>query len=180
MFLATFPDKIQLLATEFLRESYAWIVGRVGSTTDSITQVVKEATAEKRHKLRLVVEAVQNGHTLIFVQKKRDANWLRKQLSKGGPEGWDYSFEPIEAVEIHGHRSQSQREAALAKFRSGECRILVPAVLILMVWNMSSTWTCQYPLIISICMSIELVGRDEIFSHAHYFFGDDSFGQIGF
>ena len=79
MFSATFPDKIQLLATEFLSESYAWIaVGRVGSTTDSITQVVKEATAEKRHKLRLVVEAVQNGHTLIFVQKKRDANWLQK------------------------------------------------------------------------------------------------------
>ena len=28
-------------------------------------------------------------------------------------------------MEIHGDRSQSQREAALAKFRNGECRILV-------------------------------------------------------
>ena len=31
----------------------------------------------------------------------------------------------IEAVEIHGDRSQPQREAALAKFRSGECLVLV-------------------------------------------------------
>lgn len=129
MFSATFPDKIQLLASEFLRPSYTWIaVGRVGSTTDSITQVLREATADKRHKLQLVVEAVAagpSGRTLIFVQKKATASWLKKQLSKGGPEGWDHNFDPIEAVEIHGDRSQPQREAALAKFRSGECRILV-------------------------------------------------------
>lgn len=129
MFSATFPDQIQLLAAEFLRPSYTWIaVGRVGSTTDSITQVLVEATADKRHKLKLVVEAVQSGpsgRTLIFVQKKKTAMWLKKQLSKGGPEGFDYKFEPIDAVEIHGDRSQSQREAALAKFRSGECRVLV-------------------------------------------------------
>ena len=129
MFSATFPDKIQLLASEFLRGSYTWIaVGRVGSTTDSITQVILEATSDKRHKLKLVVKAVESGpkgRTLIFVQKKKTATWLKKQLSKGGPEGWDFSFDPIEAVEIHGDRSQSQREAALARFRSGECRILV-------------------------------------------------------
>lgn len=129
MFSATFPDKIQLLASEFLRPSYTWIaVGRVGSTTDNITQVLTEATADKRHKLKLVVDAVQagpTGRTLVFVQKKRDASWLRKQLSKGGPEGWEHRFKPIDSVEIHGDRSQPQREAALAKFRSGGCRILV-------------------------------------------------------
>lgn len=129
MFSATFPDKIQLLASEFLRPSYTWIaVGRVGSTTDSITQVLIEATADKRHKLELVVEAIKagpSGRTLIFVQKKRTATWLKKQLSKGGPEDSDHKFDPIEAVEIHGDRSQPQREAALAKFRSGECRIMV-------------------------------------------------------
>ncbi|KAL9190048.1 hypothetical protein ACHAXT_007259 [Thalassiosira profunda] len=129
MFSATFPDQIQILASEFLRPSYTWIaVGRVGSTTESITQVIKEATPDKRHKLKLVVEAVQEGpagRTLIFVQKKKTATWLKKQLSKGGPDGWEFRFDPIEAVEIHGDRSQSQREAALAKFRSGECRILV-------------------------------------------------------
>jgi len=129
MFSATFPDKIQKLASEFLRNSYTWIaVGRVGSSTDSIKQVIVKASADKRQKLKLVVESIESGpsgRTLIFVQKKRSATWLKKQLSKGGPEGWDYTFKPITAVDIHGDRSQSQREAALAKFRSGECRILV-------------------------------------------------------
>lgn len=105
-------------------------VGRVGSTTDSITQVLVKATPDKRHKLQLVVEAVQkgpDGRTLIFVQKKRTATWLKKQLSKGGPDdGKDNErFDPIAAVDIHGDRSQSQREAALASFRAGDCRILV-------------------------------------------------------
>ena len=129
MFSATFPDKIQKLASEFLRPNYTWIaVGRVGSTTDSIEQVVIEATADKRKKLKLVVESIKSGpsgRTLIFVQKKRSATWLKKQLSKGGIEGWDYKFDPIQAVDIHGDRSQAQREAALSKFRNGECRILV-------------------------------------------------------
>jgi ATP-dependent RNA helicase DDX3X len=130
MFSATFPDKIQLLAREFLRD-YTWIaVGRVGSTTDSITQVLVQATADKRHKLKLVVQAVQKGpegRTLIFVQKKKTATWLKKQLNRGGPNDGsaDEQFAPIKAVDIHGDRSQSQREAALTSFRSGECRVLV-------------------------------------------------------
>jgi ATP-dependent RNA helicase DDX3X len=130
MFSATFPNKIQLLAREFLRD-YTWIaVGRVGSTTDSITQVLVQATADKRNKLKLVVQAIQKGpegRTLIFVQKKKTATWLKKQLNKGGPDDGsaDDRFTPIKAADIHGDRSQSQRETALASFRSGECRVLV-------------------------------------------------------
>jgi len=131
MFSATFPSEIQLLAREFLRPSYTWIaVGRVGSTNDSITQILVQAKSDKRRKLRLVMDAIVDGpkgRTLIFVQKKRSATWLKKMLGKGGP-GDDTSFQhfkPIRAVEIHGDRSQSQREAALKSFRSGECKILV-------------------------------------------------------
>ncbi|KAL3909566.1 MAG: hypothetical protein SGARI_002544 [Bacillariaceae sp.] len=131
LFSATFPPQIQKLAAEFLRPSYVWIaVGKVGSTTDSITQVLVQATPDKRRKLQLVVQALTNGpaegRTLIFVQKKRTATWLKKQLGKGGPDdGKPHErFAPIRAVDIHGDRSQSQREAALASFRSGECRVL--------------------------------------------------------
>ena len=138
LFSATFPAKIQQLARAFLRDSFAWIaVGRVGSSTDSITQVLVKCCktkdmqpGDKRNKLQLVVAALQKGpegRTLIFVQKKRTASWTKKQLSKGGPENGkqEEKFTPILAVEIHGDRSQSQREAALASFRSGECRVLV-------------------------------------------------------
>jgi ATP-dependent RNA helicase DDX3X len=142
LFSATFPPAIQKLAAEFLRE-YVWIaVGRVGSTTDSIKQVVIQSTPDKRTKLELVVNALEkgpNGRTLIFVQKKKTATWLKKQLKKGGPDAGpkatqvmgrnknipELTFKPIMAEEIHGDRSQFQREAALEKFRSGECKVLV-------------------------------------------------------
>jgi ATP-dependent RNA helicase DDX3X len=130
MFSATFPTKIQLLASQFLR-AYTWIaVGRVGSTTDSITQVLVKATPEKREKLQLVVEAIlkgPSGRTLVFVQKKRTATWLKTQLNQGGPNDGSENekFRPIRAEDIHGDRSQSQRETALAKFRAGTCRVLV-------------------------------------------------------
>eukprot|EP01049_Picozoa_sp_SAG25_P024828 SAG25_NODE_11427_length_304_cov_1.517073_1_plen_86_part_10 len=37
----------------------------------------------------------------------------------------DERFQPISAEDIHGDRSQSQRESALAAFRAGTCRVLV-------------------------------------------------------
>lgn len=130
LFSATFPPEIQKLAAEFLRP-YVWIaIGRVGSTTGSITQVLVKATPDKHGKLGLVVKALESGpkgRTLIFVRKKRTATWLKKQLNKGGRDDGNESklFAPIAATDIHGDRSQSQRETALASFRSGESRVLV-------------------------------------------------------
>ena len=130
LFSATFPPKIQTMAAEFLR-TYTWIaVGRVGSTTDTITQVLVKASPDKQQKLKLVVEALQKGptgRTLIFVQKKRTATWVKNLLCKGGPSDGNASerFTPIPAEDIHGDRTQPQREAALAAFRSGACRVLV-------------------------------------------------------
>jgi ATP-dependent RNA helicase DDX3X len=73
------------------------------------------------------LESGPDGRTLVFVQKKRTATWLKKQLSKGGPSDGkpDERFTPIPATDIHGDRSQSQREAALESFRSGKFRVLV-------------------------------------------------------
>ena len=132
MFSATFPAPIQKLAGEFMRP-YVWIaVGRVGSTTESITQVIVKATSEKKQKLKLVVEAIEkgpDGRTLVFVQKKRTATWLKKQLNMGGDVGEGSTnvdrFKPIPAEDIHGDRSQSQREKALNAFRAGTCTVLV-------------------------------------------------------
>jgi superfamily II DNA/RNA helicase len=129
LFSATFPPPIQQLAKEFLRP-YVWIgVGRVGSTSEGIEQRVWSAVADKRSKLMQVVAALgeRSGRSLVFVEKKRSATWVKKMLRNGGasdaPEG--ERFEPIAAEDIHGDRSQSQREAALASFRAGNCKVLV-------------------------------------------------------
>ena len=46
MFSATFPREIQMLASDFLRDYVFLAVGRVGSTSENITQKVCKASAK--------------------------------------------------------------------------------------------------------------------------------------
>jgi superfamily II DNA/RNA helicase len=57
----------------------------------------------------------ERGRTLVFVRTKRGADRLVKRLSRDG----------LNAVAMHGDKSQSQREKALARFDRGELDILV-------------------------------------------------------
>lgn len=69
---------MQKLAGDFMRD-YIWIgVGRVGATTDSITQRFIEVQAN--NKMKPLVELLEEvaGPTLIFVAKKKTAAWLSR------------------------------------------------------------------------------------------------------
>ena len=57
----------------------------------------------------------QRGLTLVFVRTKRGADRLVKRLAK----------QDVHAVAMHGDKSQSQREKALARFESGRVKTLV-------------------------------------------------------
>jgi ATP-dependent RNA helicase DDX3X len=118
LFSATFPSEIQALAREFLRE-YVWIaVGRVGSTVDNIKQQILLASSDPNEKIKLLISVLDqtDGRTLVFVQKKKTATWLCDCLRNA----YGVSIE-----EIHGDRSQAQRENALKMFRDGNIRILI-------------------------------------------------------
>lgn len=119
MFSATFPAEIQAMAREFMRE-YVWVaVGRVGSTVDGITQRVLLASSDCYDKLRLLVNdalPLTEGRTLVFVQKRRTASWLCETLNRQ---------HRLKAVEIHGDRTQGQREHALKQFRDGYAQLMV-------------------------------------------------------
>ncbi|GAB5371536.1 hypothetical protein AAMO2058_001588100 [Amorphochlora amoebiformis] len=116
MFSATFPNEIQRLARDFLHDYIFLTVGRVGSTTDFITQKVEYAPErEKRDKLMDILPNCE-GLTLIFVETKRGADQL---------EYWLNDACGIGATSIHGDRSQQEREAALNEFRTGRCPVLV-------------------------------------------------------
>jgi ATP-dependent RNA helicase RhlE len=69
------------------------------------------ATAEPYHQRRK-----DHRGAPVFTQKKATTQWLKRELRKAG-------YDEVE--DIHGDRSQSQRESALASFRSGRCGILV-------------------------------------------------------
>jgi ATP-dependent RNA helicase RhlE len=65
---------------------------------------------------RLVRELrAERGLTLVFVRTKRGADRLVRRLAAEG----------VEAVAMHGDKSQSQREKALARFQSGRVETLV-------------------------------------------------------
>jgi ATP-dependent RNA helicase DDX3X len=116
MFSATFPRDIQMLARDFLKEYIFLSVGRVGSTSENITQKVEYVEdVDKRSVLLDILHTVGAGLTLIFVETKRMADSLSDFLINQG----------FPATSIHGDRTQREREKALEMFRSGRCPILV-------------------------------------------------------
>ncbi|XP_074851168.1 ATP-dependent RNA helicase DDX3X isoform X3 [Carettochelys insculpta] len=132
MFSATFPKEIQMLARDFLDEYIFLAVGRVGSTSENITQkVVWVEESDKRSFLLDLLNATgkdclgefqhnSNGSgkdslTLVFVETKKGADSLEDFLYHEG----------YACTSIHGDRSQRDREEALHQFRSGRSPILV-------------------------------------------------------
>jgi ATP-dependent RNA helicase DDX3X len=116
MFSATFPRDIQMLARDFLKDEVFLSVGRVGSTSENITQKVEYVEdMDKRSVLLDILHTHGAGLTLIFVETKRMADSLSDFLIN----------QNFPATSIHGDRTQRERERALEMFRNGRCPILV-------------------------------------------------------
>lgn len=116
MFSATFPRDIQMLAKDFLKDYIFLSVGRVGSTSENITQKIEYVEdADKRSVLLDILASQQGSLTLIFVETKKMADMLSDFLMMNN--------QP--ATSIHGDRTQREREYALATFRQGKTPILV-------------------------------------------------------
>jgi ATP-dependent RNA helicase DDX3X len=117
MFSATFPRDIQMLARDFLKDYVFLSVGRVGSTSENITQKVEYVEDHDKRSVLLDILHTHgtSGLTLIFVETKRMADALSDFLLN----------QRFPATAIHGDRTQRERERALEMFRSGRCPILV-------------------------------------------------------
>ncbi|CAH0387255.1 unnamed protein product [Bemisia tabaci] len=125
MFSATFPKEIQMLARDFLDNYIFLAIGRVGSTSENITQKIEWVDeGEKRSFLldllaatyaRDIPEDEPESLTLVFVETKKGADYLMEFLINEG----------YPVTSIHGDRTQAEREEALRLFRSGQRPILV-------------------------------------------------------
>ena len=116
MFSATFPRSIQTLAQDFLGDYIFVTVGRVGSTTQLVTQKVMWVDRGDKADALINLLLQVDGLTLVFVDTKAEADRLHYTLM---------SRFNIPATSIHGDRSQREREYALAEFQSGRARVLV-------------------------------------------------------
>ncbi|KAJ3522008.1 hypothetical protein NM688_g8937 [Phlebia brevispora] len=117
MFSATFPRDIQMLARDFMKDYVFLSVGRVGSTSENITQKIEYVEDNDKRSVLLDILSAQGheGLTLVFVETKRMADMLS-----------DFLFaNHISATSIHGDRSQRERETALQTFRTGRTPVLV-------------------------------------------------------
>jgi ATP-dependent RNA helicase RhlE len=116
LFSATMPPPIAALTREMLHNPLMIDLGRRSLPAVGITQAVYPVKQElKASLLMALLTQGEMSQALVFTRTKHRANRLAEQLVKRG----------IRAERIHGNRSQPQRTAALAGFKSGQYRVLV-------------------------------------------------------
>eukprot|EP00033_Pygsuia_biforma_P000275 GCRY01000339.1.p1 GENE.GCRY01000339.1~~GCRY01000339.1.p1 ORF type:complete len:591 (+),score=112.61 GCRY01000339.1:230-2002(+) len=117
LFSATFAREVQQLATDFLKPNYLFIsIGRVGSSSETITQKIRYL--RKHERLDCLIEflkAAEGRLVLVFTETKRDADMLEMDIQRAGGR----------ATSIHGDKVQRERERSLANFKSGRVPVLV-------------------------------------------------------
>jgi len=116
LFSATLQGEVDRIANEYTyeakRHELAREPERVGAIDHRFVSVLHE------HKLDHLVHELRHterGLTLVFVRTKRGADRLVKRLRGRA----------VEAVAMHGDKTQGQRERALARFERGEVDVLV-------------------------------------------------------
>ena len=115
-FSATMPKEIAELAGALLTDPMEVAVTPVASTVDRISQkLIFTETRMKQTLLHKILEDASISRALVFSRTKHGADRIVKNLVAHG----------IPADAIHGNKSQSQRERALAAFKSGQSRLLV-------------------------------------------------------
>ncbi|MBL9010279.1 MAG: DEAD/DEAH box helicase [Alphaproteobacteria bacterium] len=115
-FSATMPDEIGKLAAELLTDPVRVAVTPVATTVELIRQRVEFMNpAEKNAALAEALRSPEMTRSLVFTRTKHGADKVVRYLEQQG----------IAAAAIHGNKSQSNRERALASFKKGEIKVLV-------------------------------------------------------
>jgi ATP-dependent RNA helicase RhlE len=115
-FSATMPPEVAKLCNDILCDPRRVEVTPPASTVERIDQRVFFVDAA--HKRRLLATLLRDrtvARALVFTRTKHGANRVAEHLSRGG----------VRADAIHGNKSQSARQRAIAGFREGRLRVLV-------------------------------------------------------
>jgi ATP-dependent RNA helicase RhlE len=116
LFSATMPKSISTLASQFMQMPLRIEIAPQGTSAKNVEQEV--FVVRKTDKMRLLDSILQdyaNDRTIIFSRTKHGAKKMTKKIIQMGHT----------ATEIHGNRSQPQRQKSLAGFSKGTFRVLV-------------------------------------------------------
>ncbi|HNB21086.1 MAG TPA: DEAD/DEAH box helicase [Candidatus Melainabacteria bacterium] len=116
MFSATIDDRIGRLSNEFSEDPIIVKVNNERVDAATVEQQFVHVTEFNKDALLLKLLSDFGAEAvLVFTRTKRKAGWVSDRLQDA----------KVVAEEIHGDLSQSQRERALKKFRTGEISVLV-------------------------------------------------------
>jgi ATP-dependent RNA helicase RhlE len=116
LFSATMPPQIAQLVASLLHAPVKVEVTPVSSTAERIEQFVYFIPKQQKQSLLVHLLNEQNiQRTLVFTRTKHGADKIAKELKKAR----------IHADAIHGNKSQTARQNALANFKQGRLKVLV-------------------------------------------------------
>lgn len=116
MFSATFSDELKHKVTQLMRDPVQLAAHAQNSTNQDVAETLY--LVNKGSKTKALIELVQQKQwpqVLVFIGAKENADGLSKKLNKAG----------VAASVLHGDKSQSERETALAQFKSGQSQVLI-------------------------------------------------------
>jgi ATP-dependent RNA helicase RhlE len=116
LFSATFSDEIRELTNSLLRNPVSIQVTPRNTTVQRITQTIHPVgRAKKKALLTHIINEHNWSQVLVFTRTKFGANNVAEHLTKNG----------IQAMALHGNKSQTARTQALQGFKNGDIRALV-------------------------------------------------------
>ena len=112
---ATLEGAVKEIARKYLNNPVRIEIGSVLKPTENVELRTFEVEQNNKQELLEHLLEAEQGSFLVFVRTKHGADRVARRLTRSG---WS-------ATQIHGDRSQAQRNSALRSFSEGRHRVLV-------------------------------------------------------
>jgi len=112
---ATLEGSVKEVARKYLNNPARIEIGSVLKPAENVELRTFEVEADKKQELLEHLLGAEQGSFLVFVRTKHGADRVARRLTRAGHS----------ATQIHGDRSQAQRNQALRSFSEGRHRVLV-------------------------------------------------------
>ncbi len=112
---ATLEGAVKEVARKYLNNPVRVEIGSILKPAENVELRTFEVAPDKKQDLLEHLLGSEEGSFLVFVRTKHGADRVARRLTRSG---WS-------ATQIHGDRSQAQRNSALRSFSEGRHRVLV-------------------------------------------------------
>jgi ATP-dependent RNA helicase RhlE len=114
-FSATLEASVAHLVHDYMKQPVRLAFGSTLKPADNVRMQAFEVPSDRKMEMLQKLLGEESGRCLVFARTKRGTEKLAKSLTREG----------FSAAMIHGGRTQSQRNSALAGFQRGQYQILV-------------------------------------------------------